>query len=67
MVNKAYTAIQETELFATACLDWNIMASNRWIDLQDHFTKAYEAFLVTSIGSVVQGLRTVMMGMGTAH
>ena len=54
MVDKVYTAIQETGLFSTACLDWNAMAGDRWIDLKDHFTKAYKAYLVTSTGSLAQ-------------
>jgi hypothetical protein len=56
MVNKAYTAIQETGLFVTICLDWYAMTSDRWIDLKDHFTEAYdyETYLVTSAGSLAQ-------------
>ena len=50
MVDKAYTVIQGTELFVTACLDWNAMASDRWTDLKDHFTKAYKAFLIIDLG-----------------
>ena len=48
MVDKVYTAIQETGLFSTACLDWNVMDIDRWSDLKDHFTEAYEAYLVTN-------------------
>ena len=54
MANKAYTVIQETGLFSTACLGRNTMAGNRWIDLKDHFTEAYEAYLVTSAGLLAQ-------------
>jgi hypothetical protein len=54
MVDKAYTATQETGVSATVCLDWNVMESDRWVDLKDHSTKAYKAFLVTSAGSTFQ-------------
>ena len=54
MVDQAYTVIQETGIFLTACLGLNIMASNRWINLKGHFTKAYEAYLVTNAGSSTQ-------------
>ena len=39
---------QERGLIVIVCLEWKAMASDRWINLKDHFTKAYEAFLVTS-------------------
>jgi hypothetical protein len=65
LIDKAYTAIQETGLFATACLEWNVMESDRWIDLKDHFTEAYEAFLVTSAGSAAQhGYASNMLAPG---
>ena len=65
MVDKVYTAIQEMRLFATMCLDWNVMASDRWIDLKDHFVKAYEAYLVISAGSLAKcGYASNMLAPG---
>ena len=65
MANKAYTVIQETGLFSTACLGRNTMAGNRWIDLKDHFTEAYEAYLVTSAGLLAQhGYASNMVALG---
>ena len=39
MAEMAYTVIQETGLFMTACLDCNITGGNMWINLKDHSTK----------------------------
>ena len=54
IVDKVYTAIQETGLFSTACLDWNALTSQRWVGFKDHFTEIYVAVLVTGTGSAAQ-------------
>ena len=54
MVDKNYTVTQETGLFATVRLGCDIMGSDRRVGLNDHCTKAYETFLVTSAGSAAQ-------------
>ena len=65
MVNKAYTTVQEMRLFATTCLSWNVIASDRWINLEDHFTNAYKAYFVTSSGFLVQhGYTNTMLAPG---
>ena len=49
----------------TACLEWNSLASQRWVNLKHHFTKAYEAFLVTGAGMATQhGYASNMLALG---
>ena len=65
MAEMAYTVIQETGLFMTACLDCNITGGNMWINLKDHSTKTYDTLLVTSTGSNAQhGYTRTMLSPG---